>query len=984
MIRKIYVTTLVCVCTVLCFAQTRTITGTVTDATTKEPLHGVTIQVKGEPAGTQTDAKGSFTLNVPASGSVILVVNYLGYMVKEVPAASSQLNISLEREDTALDEVIVVGYGTMRKRDLTGAVASVKAKDITAIPTTNVLRSLQGKVAGLDITQSSGQPGADVNLLLRGNRSLNASNAPLILVDGIQYSSFVDVNPGDIESIDVLKDVSSTAIYGTRGANGVIIITTKKGTRTGRTNISASAYASVNTKALYPELMNGLEYAQLKREAYRTTNNGEYRDDSEIFNATELEYLNNGQFEDWVDHIFHTGLMSNYEINLSGGSERSLYAASFGYQRDRGVIRNDVFRRYNGRLSLEQTISPIFKVGINALYTFKNQDQRDNPLNMAQKMLPIAKAYNDDGTLNLYPAPGYNTQINPLADEEKGVFVNNILDKRLFTSGFLDIKFHEDFLFKSTIGIDINDFRNGYFRDYNTIANVGRNSSSGDEVRTYLQYTWENTLNYTKQVGDHQVTALVGTSTIASKQEEFTGSGNNQASALNEFYDLGSNTISKDIGSSLNETALASFFGRVNYIFMDRYIFQASLRADGSSVLATGNKWGYFPSVSGAWRLKDEAFLQGSEKISELKLRVSWGEAGNSAIDPYGTLGGLTRSAYAFGTSAAFGYYPTDLKNPELTWETTATWDIGLDFGFFNNRIIGAVDFYRSKTTDLLLPALLPTSTGYASVLQNVGVTENRGFEVSLNTRNIESGDFNWTTDWSYTLNREKILSLNQGVSRNIANNWIVGEPLQIFYDYKKTGIWQLGEEEAATAFGGYKPGDIKILDANGNGISDSEDRVVYSQVPKFSFGINNSLSYQDVDLSVFVFGRVGQVINFEKGYYYKANALENGTLVDYWTPENPTNAFPRPNSSYSTTNYLFQPTLRYVDGSFIKIRDITLGYTLPQSLLTRIKVNRLRVYGTLQNYFVFSKLHDYDPERGGSMAFPMTKAMVFGVNLDF
>lgn len=984
MIRKIYVTYLFCVFALLSFAQTRTVTGTVADGSTKEPLQGVTVQVKGGQSATQTDENGHFSLNVPDAVGVVLVFNYLGYSGKEVPVTSDHLAIMLDREDTALDEVIVVGYGTVRKRDLTGAVASVKAKDITAIPTTNVLRSLQGKVSGLDITQSSGQPGSDVNLLLRGNRSLNASNAPLILVDGIQYSSFVDVNPGDIESIDVLKDVSSTAIYGTRGANGVIIITTKKGSRTGRTNISASAYASINTKALYPELMDGLEYAQLKREAYRTTNNNEYRNDSEIFNATELEYLNNGQFEDWVGHIFHTGVMSNYEVNLTGGNERTIYAASFGYQQDKGVIRNDIFRRYNGRLSLEQTLSPIFKVGINAMYTFKNQDKRDNPLNMAQKILPIAKAFNDDGTLNMYPAPGYNTQINPLADEEPGAFINNILDKRLFTSGFLDIKFHKDFLFKSTIGIDVNDFRNGYFKDYNTIANVGRNSVSGNEVKTFLQYTWENTLNYTKQLGDHNITALVGTSTIKSKEELFTGSGNNQASPLTEFYDLGSNSMSKDIGSGLKETALASFFGRVNYILMDRYIFQASLRADGSSVLAAGNKWGYFPSVSGAWRLKDEAFLQNSQKISELKLRVSWGEAGNSAIDPYGTLGGLTRSAYAFGTSAAFGYYPSDLRNPELTWETTSTWDVGLDFGLFNNRIAGTVDFYRSKTTDLLLPALLPTSTGYSSVLQNVGVTENRGFEVSLNTRNIESDNFSWSTDWSYMLNREKILALNQGVTRNIANAWIVGQPLQVFYDYKKIGIWQLGEEEAAAAFGGYKPGDIKILDASGNGVSDPEDRLVYSQVPRYSFGINNNLSYKNLDLSVFVFGRIGQTINYEKGYYYKANALENGTMVDYWTPENPTNAFPRPNSSYSTTNYLFQSTLRYVDGSFIKIRDVTLGYTLPQSLLTRIKVSRFRIYGTLQNYFVFSKQHDYDPERGGSMSFPMTKAMVFGVNLDF
>ncbi|MEH6307720.1 TonB-dependent receptor [Olivibacter sp. CPCC 100613] len=966
-------------------AQHHEIKGTLSDVRSKETLPGVTVRVMGGKESTQTDAMGNFAIKTNAPLPITLQFNFIGYQETstEVRSFSTPVLVSLEPSEEALDEVVVVGYGTVRKRDLTGAVTSVKAKDITAIPTTNALKSLQGKVAGLDVTQSSGQPGANVGIVLRGNRSLNADNQPLVLVDGIQYGSFVDINPSDIASIEVLKDISSTAIYGTRGANGVIIITTKKGNASGRTNVSFNSYLSVNNKPFYPKMMDGPTYAQLKREAYRTTNNDEYMADEDIFNATELEYIRSGQFVDWQDLLFHTGLLQNYEMNLNGGNEKTQFAISLGYQYDKGMFKNDHFKRYNGRLSVDHTLNKIFKIGLSMQYTFKNQDKRDNPMNMANKNLPIAKPYNDDGSVNLYPAPGYSTFISPLADEQPGVFKNNINDKRLFGSGYIDIHLHKDLLFKSTIGIDVQDIRNGYFRAANTLANVGRNSSSGDSTTTMVKYTWENTLNYHKTIGDHDFNALAGTSTIKSKYELFEGYGNNQASDLTGFYDIGSNTSAKDIGSRLEEIGLASFFGRLNYKLKDRYLFQASLRADGSSVLSKGNKWGYFPSLAGAWRIIDEPFMSKEGLLNELKLRLSWGKAGNSAISPYSTLGALSKSAYAFGSSAAFGYWPSDLVNPNLTWETTATWNLGIDFGLFSNRISGAIELYDSKTDNLLLPSLLPTSTGYATVMQNVGKTANKGIEIAINTVNIQQENWNWQTDWSFMLNREKIVALNDGVTRNIANAWIVGEPTKIYYDYKKIGIWQLGEEEAAQAFGGYRPGDIKIQDSNPNGVSDPDDRTVFSQVPRYSFGVNNSVSYKNVDLTVFVFGRIGQYINYEYGATYKPSALENGANANYWTPENPSNEFPRPNSGYSTSSYLFQSTLRYVDGSFVKIRDITLGYTLPKKWLERLSVQRIRLYSTLQNYFVFTKVKDYDPERGGDLSFPLPRTIVFGVNVD-
>ncbi len=949
-----------------------------------EQLPGVSILLKGTATGTTTNADGSYSLEVP-DGNGILIFSFVGYSPQEVPINQrSLIDIRLTPDTKALEEIVVVGYGTMKKSDVTGAITSVKAKNITAIPTTNALRSLQGKVAGIDITQSSGQPGAGINILLRGNRSLRADNNPLVLVDGIPYGSFVDINPTDIESIEILKDVASTAIYGTRGANGVIIITTKRGTA-GKAKLSVNSYVSVNSKALYPRMMNGEEYAQLKREAYRTTSeDGRYRKDEDIFQVQEYQFIQDKQFENWQDYIFHRGLLQNYEVNLTGGNEKTVFAISTGFQKDKGLLLNDVFNRINGKISVDHQLSDRFKVGINAIYTYKNQDKRDNPLNMANKILPIARAFDDDGKLILNPAPGYSAQFTPLADEQPGVFVNNLLDKRLFTSAYLDIKLAKDLFFKTTIGLDIADFRRGYFKDYNTIANVGRNSSSGVEINNGFNYTWENTLNYRKAFGIHELNAMVGTSSLGTKYEEYDASGNNQASPVTSYHDINSNTISKAIGSRLRETRIASFFGRVNYKLWDRYILQASLRTDGSSVLAAGNKWGYFPSVSGAWRVIEEGFLKDGSLFNDLKLRVSWGKSGNAAIDPYATKGGLANSAYSFGTTAAFGYWPSAIPNPNLTWETTATWNAGVDFGILSNRISGSVEVYRSQTRDLLLPSLLPPATGYTEVMENIGQTENKGIELSLNTQNIAKGRFSWSTDWSFTLNREKIVALNSGVTRNEANGWFVGDPTKVFYDYKKIGIWQLGEETAATEFGGFKPGDVKVADTNGNGRSDPDDRVTFSQVPKFSAGINNHFAYGDFDLSVFVFARVGQFINYEPNTAYKPSALENSSNVDYWTPENPTNAFPRPNSSFSTTNYMFQSTLGYVDGSFLKIRDVSLGYNLPKSSLGRLGVSRLRVYSTLQNYFTFSKIKDYDPERGGALSFPLVKQLIFGVNIDF
>lgn len=985
--KHFFFTLLLFTMSIMCaWGQKKTLSGNVIDMA-GEPIIGASVMEKNTKHGTMTDINGNFTLEIAADAQSV-IISYLGMKTQDVSVAGkTRVDIRLDDDNTLLDDIVVIGYGSMKKSDLTGAISTLKTEEILSVPANNTLKSLQGKVAGLDIQQSSGQPGSKVVLTLRGNRSLKADNRPLVLVDGIDYGSYVDINPTDIESVEVLKDISSTAIYGTRGANGVIIITTKKGfSHNGKTNISANAYMSVKSKASYPRMMNGSEYAQLKREAYRTTNvqhPNEYRPDSEIFNAEEYEYLTNNQCVDWQSLLLGTGITQNYEVSMSGSAAKTNYTTSLGYQKDEGLLKNDYLNRYNGRIALDNQINNIFKMGMNVIYTFKTQNKRVNPLNMANKIPPIGKAYDDEGNIIINPAPGYSSMMSPLADEVPSAFKNNIRTKRLFASGYINAQIYKDLLFKTSFGIDVNDMRDGLFMDKNTIKNLGVKSTSEIRTSNDYRYTWENTLNYNKTAGKHGISGLIGSSLISYSYEESYGGGANQPSPLTEYYDLASNSESINISSQLIESQMLSFFARAHYKFDERYLFQASIRGDGSSVLAEGHKWSYFPSASVAWRISEEKFLNNNDVLNNLKYRLSWGIAGNSAIDPYATLGGLSRSVYAFGAKPLYGYWPSSIANPDLTWEKTATWNTGIDFGLFKNRISGSVDVYFSKTNDLLLPSTLPPSTGYTSVMQNVGKTENKGIELSMNTVWIDNKDLSWSTDWTWALNKEKIVALSEGVTHNEAEGWFVGSPTKVFYDYKKIGIWQLGEEDEAKKFGGFKPGDIKVADLDGDGVFSTKDRAVFSRNPKYTFGINNHITYRDFDLSCFIYGRIGQYVKNDYNLLYKPSALENSAPVNYWTPENPSNDFPRPNSSYSTNSYLLQSSLAYEKSSFLKIKDISLGYNLPKTITSVLSVKKLRIYCTLSNFITFSSISKCDPENNGSMEFPIAKQVIFGFNLD-
>ena len=978
-IQRMFMSLIFSVMYLLSFAQTRQISGMVKDMS-GEPVIGVNVSVKGTGNGSITDLDGKFTIpNVKEKD--VLVVSYIGYLTQSVSVGKQTSFIITLKEDTqALDEVVVVGYGVQKKRDLSGAVSSVKSRDITAIPTTNALEALQGKVAGLDLTASSGKAGADLSFTIRGERSLKASNAPLILVDGIDYGTTLDINPSDIESIEVLKDASSTAIYGTRGANGIIIVTTKKG-KAGKSKVSLNAFASINMISSYPSIMNGAEYAQLKREAYRDQTTNEYLPDEQVFTvAQELEYVREGVSTDYRDLMMSNGFNQNYELSITGGTEKTQHSISLGYRGENGLFKNDNYKRLNARVALDHKLLENLKIGTNITYTYKDQNTRRDPLNMCNKIVPLSKPYDENGEVVRFPAPGYNSQTSPLVDDVDGAVKDNTKATRFFGSLYANWNITKDLLFRTTLGVDVRNKRRGYYCSANSLDGEGKDSKSLKEHTIESGITWENVLTYSKILGEHDFQIMGGTSTIYKSKEYTLASGKGQTYGGNIYHNLASNTKEVMIDSYLNEEKLASFFGRVNYKFMDRYILTASLRADGSSLLADGHKWGYFPSVAVAWRMNEESFLKGFDELSNLKLRLSWGESGQSAIDPYQTVGLLGSSTYSFNNDLASGLYPKTMSNKNLTWETTSVFDLGVDFGFFNNRLSGSVDVYKSYTRNVLMNRKIPSTNGYTEVMENIGKTENFGIDVALNSVNIQKKNFTWTTDFTLSHNKEKIKELASGALRDEANSWFVGEAFQVFYDYKKIGIWQLDE----AAKNGQKPGDIKIQDTDGNGEITPEDRVIYSKRPKVTFGINNSFTIHDFEFSFFIYSRLGQWIDYEFNRGYKPDGLENSSNVDYWTPENPTNNFPRPNRFYGFGKTRYSSTLKYEKGSFVKVRDVTLAYNIPSKVLASLGLGRARIYATAKNFFTFSSIDNYDPERGGGISFPMTKQLVFGVNLDF
>lgn len=1002
------------------FAQTQTVKGKITDSQTGESLVGVNVVEKGTTNGTVTNVDGNYTINI--APNAVLNVSFIGYHMQEIQVAGkTTIDVVMLQETTELDEVVAIGYGVVKKRDLTGSVSTVKSKDIQKTTSSNALQSMQARVPGLDVMQSSGQAGAAVSINLRGNRSINASNSPLILVDGIEYGSTLDINPSDIESMEILKDASSTAIYGTRGANGVILITTKRG-QAGKTRVNFNSFLSSNSPTNVPQVMYG------DREVQRLIDKSNYQADAasgnwgasnltpeqvlteSLADFTEIGIYNDKSYTDWADIILQDGLTQNYELSVSGGNEKTLFSLSLGTMLEKGLLRNDQLDRYNARVNVDHKISNIFKVGTSMLFTYKSQDARDGGVfNRSLNMTTITHPYTAEGEIIKTPNPRYAAHSNPLLDEVPGALQNNTETTRFFGNTYLEINPMQGMTFKSVFAVDRRNTRIGRYEDFESVGNLQAPATSeiSLEYQTNTAITWDNTLNYVTDFSGskHNLTALAGESLTQGVYEQMRTSGNagQEHYYKSSFYDV-SKIIAETTTSNYVKSSILSFFGRVNYKFDERYLLTASVRADGSSRLAEGHKWGYFPSVAAGWRISEESFMENAQGwLNNLKLRVSWGISGNSAIDPYQTLATLSSSQvfYYLGGKDLAGNIPSSIGNTSLTWEKTSSLNFGIDFGIIDNRLSGSVDYFINNTNDLLYQKSAPPSSVFPSVWGNIGDTEGSGIEVALNTVIARGKDFNYDINWSFTSFSDKIVSLADNVDKNIngRTGQIVGESISIFYDFEDAGMWNVGEFDTYKADWearhpgeslGYissygTPGSIKIVDRDDNGILDDEDKIVYNRSPKFIMGMSNSLSYKDFDLAVMVYARTGGIISYDMNGALNYESA-NWANLDYWTPTNTTAKFPSPglSSAAASTHSNYGSALLYEKANFLKIRDITLGYNLPKTLLGKAKIDNVKVYGSLKNYFTFSNIDNYDPERGGAFSFPLARQVVFGINVQF
>jgi TonB-linked SusC/RagA family outer membrane protein len=974
------------------FAQSRQIKGRVTNKTTGEGLADVSVMQKGSNRGVRTDVEGNFNLAVTGTGNVELVISGVGYAPQTITTSDDDpVNVSLEQQSADLDEVVVIGYGQVRKRDLTGAVVTVKGEEVKKVPAGNIMESVQGKISGVDIVRTSGGAGARPNITVRGNRSINANNDPLFIVDGIQYNNYQDINVNDIESMEVLKDASSTAIYGSRGANGVIIITTKKGSA-GRLRISANAYYGISQVAGYPVPMTGPQYANLKRQASRTAGLwNSTADDPKVFTTpADLAAVNNGVNTYWPGFILRDGSQQDYGIGVASGSDKTKVYFSFDYFKEKGLLNNDYSGRYTVRLNIDQALTNTFKIGLQSQLTYYDQNLRaDNILTVANKVLPYFTPYNVDGTLARYPGNG--NQVNPLLEEEPGAYINKVNTTRILSTAYLDWKPFKSLSIRSNLGITNSNSRNGSFQGENTIVRAlssGSISSVTNSLATNI--LWENIITWQKEFGEHSIGITAVTSYLTDKSDNSTASGTGQLLPTQSFYALQNNPANPLISSGYVASTLISGAFRINYNYKGKYLLTLTGREDGASVLSSQNHWEFFPSVAAAWRINDEEFMGNQNFFTDLKLRASYGVAGNSAVRPYQTETNLMLIPFHWNDQSALSYaLQPQVGNPDLRWELTSTKDIGLDFAILKNRVSGSFDYYDSETKDLLLLRQLPPTSGVSSTLQNIGRTRNTGFEISARTVNIQTDNFTWSSNITYTRNKERIVEL-VGKQNDIANSWIIGYPINSFYDYQKIGIWQTADSALARSFG-YKPGDIRVTDLGGPAgkpdgkIDANNDRMVVGYaVPKYSIGFSNDFKFGNFDFNIYVFARVGQTFVSAYANKFEPNAIENGAQVDYWTPENPTNDYPRPNVNISRASLPFATTLGYKDGSFVKIRNISLGYNFPQSLTNRFRLSNLRWYVSAKNYFTFSKVEDYDPEGAGSFERPLNKLIVTGLNIDF
>jgi len=958
-----------------------------------QPLPGATVLVKGTTIGTVTELDGSYKLTAPEGA--VLIFSFVGYTAYEINVGNqSTIDVTLKEDETLLDEVVVVGYGTQRKSDITGAISSVSSKDLAEIPASNVMEQAQGRLSGVDIVRSNGSPGAPMQIRIRGNRSINANNDPLFVIDGIPTSANInDFNPNDIESMEVLKDASAVAIYGSRGANGVILITTKKG-KEGKAVISYDGYYGIKNPIENINLMNGQEYAEYIRIANGLNRNDSSKDVA-LMSTEEADNLVNGKETDWLNLVIGSGAQQEHQLSVSGGTKDIKYYISGSYFDEQGIIPKSGYSRNSVRANINANLNAKLKIGLSSTVSSDIRNQmRNEPYNNSLIFSPLSLPYDSEGNVPAFPNQRATNTANPILYIQPNQYENERKGYRIFANIYADYAIHKNLSFRVNFGPDMRFARTGI---YTGTMDGSLNTASVNNFNEF-SYTFENILNYKKVFGKHSVDVVGLFSTQESRTESSFARGMDIPIETSSFYDLGGASTLLDINSSLTEWGLMSYMGRINYRFKDRYLLTATGRSDGSSRLAAGKKWAFFPSLSLGWIISEEEFFT-KNSGTFLKIRAGYGEVGNTAISPFQTLGGLERSVYAFGEEQAFGYQHNIIPNPDLGWEISKTINLGLDFGLFNNRLTGSLELYNTDTKDLLLNRLLPITSGYQRILQNIGATRNRGVEFSASSYVIDKKDgLRWDVSFNIFSNKEEIVELFDGQQDDVGNQWFIGQPINVFYSFKYDGIWQSNQRDEARQYN-QAPGDIRILDVNGrsdngkltnqpDGKLNADDRTVLgSTVPNWNGGITNRFAYKGFDFSFLVFARMGQMLRSDF-HWLGANNWQGRTNMlkfNYWAPDNPSNEIPIPRGN---TAPLYADAVRFYDGSFVKIRNISMGYNVDSERLQSIGLSAVRVYATVNNAFTFSKFDVVDPETSNGIVGgnnPLTTATyVMGLRVKF
>jgi len=953
----------------------------------------VQIIVVGTSRGAVSDTAGRFTIGDVPVGAHVVRATGLGYapVSQTVTVTSGQtVNVNFELTFTAvqLEGIVTVGYGTQSRQSVSGAISSLNASALQQVVGGNALDAIKGRIPGVDVTATSFDPGATQNIRIRGTRSITAGNGPLYVVDGVPITGDLrDIDQNSIENIDVLKDAAAAAVYGSRGANGVVMITTKRGGLAGITDFTASTTYGVSRIREEVPMMSGQEFANFRRESYRNSNTASYATacanyaanpatcDAVALDPTMRANLAAGVNTNWQDLMLRDGSLMNTQLGFSGGNAQTRFRAGFGYlgQNAINIVQDYTARTGSFNLSHNQGRLSL-QLGVQGA-----QNHRD---------VGRGSVMWDEALFN--PALGRNvdsTGRQVFLPTEDGLLVNPVMAARAYQRaidrtnvlGTLTGAFQvaDGIKFNVAFGPQFTNQADGELVGIYTRQKRGTGAPDATVRRTQNNnYTLSNFLDFDRALGEHhvQATALYE---VANFKTVFDSAAATQLPFDSQlWYNLGTGST-PTLNGVYTRTALKSGMGRVNYTFRDRYTLSATGRYDGSSVLADGHKYAFFPAVSLGWQIGDEGFMQRVPTISDLKLRLSYGRVGNSAIGAYQTLGLLTRTWYASGTNYLTAFNPGSIPNPSLRWETTDKFNVGLDYGIFDQRIAGSLDVYRENTHDLLLSRALPYTSGYSSVLENVGATQNRGVEVGITTQNLVNyHGLGWTTDLTWSTNKNKIVSLSSGLTADVGNLRWVGQPINVYYDYKYIGLWQYADTALARTMCGCKVGSVRVADLNGDGKLNANDRTIIGRhfnFPRWQGSMNNRVTFKNLDASVLTTARIGFTINdaFTAAYDGLAGRFNN-IATNYWTPENQGGTDPRP-SVDGLGN--FASARNYKDGSFVRVRDITVGYTLSPRLANRFSSKGARVYVRAQDPFIFTNYKGWDPEAGFQVGNPNSSA---------